>query len=73
VPEVESVAPGMRVHPTQRGRWQVCYQNRRFWDLTWQPTLTGDVWRVWSGPQRTKLTVPRAATAAEVLAALDLT
>lgn len=58
----------MTVRPLQRGRWQVCYQNRRFFHLTWQVRLAGDVWRLMSGPswatQRAK-----GAMAAEALAA----
>jgi hypothetical protein len=55
VPELPGLPPGMIAHQAQRGRWHVSYENRRYLDLTWQPRLQGDAWRVWTGPQATTL------------------
>ncbi|MEU0108386.1 hypothetical protein ABZ313_23915 [Streptomyces sp. NPDC006251] len=54
-PELGDLPPGFTACSTQRGRWQICKENRRFWDLTWQPRLGGDVWRLWAGPRATQL------------------
>ncbi|MBC7267423.1 hypothetical protein ACF09G_31590 [Streptomyces albogriseolus] len=55
VPELGVLPPGVTARSVQRGRWQIRKENRRFWDLTWQPRLGGDVWRLWTGPRATQL------------------
>ncbi|MGW9032898.1 hypothetical protein ACWGQ5_55100 [Streptomyces sp. NPDC055722] len=70
-PDLPELPAGMVAHRTHRGRWSIGYQNRRFWDLTWQPVMAGEVWRIWTGPQRTKLHGPYDSAAAAI-ASLDL-
>ncbi|RNG13819.1 hypothetical protein [Streptomyces botrytidirepellens] len=54
-PELPALPAGMTAHPTQRGRWTVCLENRLFLTLSWQPLMGGQRWRIWTSPNATKL------------------
>ncbi|WP_395367030.1 hypothetical protein ACHGLA_36450 [Streptomyces sp. YH02] len=45
-PQTPGVEPGERITPIQRGWWEVISREGRRYELTWQPTPTGAVWRV---------------------------
>ncbi|MGW3202391.1 hypothetical protein ACWDBD_49495 [Streptomyces sp. NPDC001118] len=47
--------PGVTFRRMQRGWWQATAPDGRTYALTWSPTLDGDRWRVWGGPQFTTL------------------
>lgn len=67
VPELCDLPAGVTARSVQHGRWRICKQNRRSWDLTWQPRLGGDVWTLWAGPRATQI-VATADNSAEALA-----
>ncbi|MET7487119.1 hypothetical protein [Streptomyces sp. NPDC005538] len=72
VPELPTLAAGMTANSTQRGRWSVCLENRLFLTLSWQPVMGGERWRIWTGPNATRLhsTHPSAPEAVKALSAL---
>ncbi|MGW0333533.1 hypothetical protein ACWD0J_16950 [Streptomyces sp. NPDC003011] len=45
---------GMSARPKQHGRWEICFQNRIFFDLTWRPVIGGERWTVWTNPHATR-------------------
>ncbi|MFF4534032.1 hypothetical protein ACFY1P_32785 [Streptomyces sp. NPDC001407] len=47
--------PGVTFRRAQRGRWIATVSTGETYALTWSPALGGDQWRVWGGPQYTKL------------------
>ncbi len=54
IEERVALPEGMSARPKQRGRWEICFQNRIFFDLTWRPIIGGERWTVWTNPQATK-------------------
>jgi hypothetical protein len=54
IEERVTLPEGMSARPKQRGRWEISFQNRIFFDLTWWPVIGGERWTVWTNPQATK-------------------
>ncbi|MFD4247840.1 hypothetical protein ACFWP3_40625 [Streptomyces sp. NPDC058525] len=68
-PELPDLPAGVSAHPSGPRSWQICYANRRFWQLSYRPRMGGDVWTLYADPARTK-PLARAASAAEILATI---
>ena len=58
----------MIAHRSGYATWILCYQNRRFFELWWQPALRGPEWKLpYSDvPASTKHDTPQEAMAAAV-------
>ncbi|MCM2392627.1 hypothetical protein [Streptomyces albipurpureus] len=69
VPELRDLPTGVSAHPSGPRSWQICYANRRFWQLSYQPRMGGDVWTLYADPARAK-SLARAASAGELLATI---
>jgi hypothetical protein len=54
IEERVALPEGMSARPKQHGRWEICFQNRIFFDLTWRPVIGGERWTVWINPHATK-------------------
>lgn len=73
VPELPPLPAGMTAGPSgARARWSVCFEDRLFLTLTWQPVMGGERGRIWTGPNATKLhsTHHRAPEVLEALTSL---
>ncbi|MFC8125474.1 hypothetical protein [Streptomyces sp. NPDC057302] len=68
-PELPDLPAGMSAHPSSPRSWQICYANRRFWQLSYRPQMGGDVWTLYADPARTK-SLARADTPGELLATI---
>ncbi|AEM88865.1 hypothetical protein [Streptomyces violaceusniger] len=69
MPSLGERPEGMSAHHNGWGSWQLCYQNRRFFDLKWAPRLTGPEWTLCSlmnGNGATEHQDPQEAMAAAV-------
>ncbi|MFI5702642.1 hypothetical protein ACIA78_21665 [Streptomyces xanthochromogenes] len=66
-PELPDLPAGVSAHPSGLRSWQICYANRRFWQLSYWPRMGGDVWTLYADPARTK-SLARAASPGELLA-----
>lgn len=69
VPELPDLPAGVSAHPSGPRSWQICYANRRFWQLSYRPRMGGDVWTLYADPARTK-SLARAASPGEILATI---
>lgn len=52
--ELPDLPAGVSAHPSGPRSWQICYANRRFWQLSYRPRMGGDVWTLYADPARTK-------------------
>ncbi|MEH0490531.1 hypothetical protein QBA78_36355 [Streptomyces scabiei] len=68
-PELPDLPTGVSAHPSSPRSWQICYANRRFWQLSYWPRMGGDVWTLYADPARTK-SLARAASPGELLATI---
>ncbi|MFF8917492.1 hypothetical protein ACF08M_30330 [Streptomyces sp. NPDC015032] len=68
-PELPDLPAGVSAHPSGPRSWQICYANRRFWQLSHRPRMGGDVWTLYADPARTK-SLARAASPGELLATI---
>ncbi|MEW1548425.1 hypothetical protein [Streptomyces tsukubensis] len=68
-PDLPELPTGMSAHPSGPRSWQICYANRRFWQLSYQPRMGGDVWTLYADPTHTK-PLARATSAGELLATI---
>lgn len=68
-PELPDLPAGVSAHPSGPRSWQICYANRRFWQLSYWPRMGGDVWTLYADPARTK-SLARAASPGELLATI---
>ncbi|MFM9477327.1 hypothetical protein ACKI1U_25420 [Streptomyces scabiei] len=68
-PELPDLPAGVSAHPSSPRSWQICYANRRFWQLSYWPRMGGDVWTLYADPARTK-SLARAASPGELLATI---
>ncbi|WP_338675946.1 hypothetical protein V1460_25480 [Streptomyces sp. SCSIO 30461] len=68
-PELPDLPVGVSAHPSGPRSWQICYANRRFWQLSYWPRMGGDVWTLYADPARTK-SLARAASPGELLATI---
>ncbi|MFM9540003.1 hypothetical protein [Streptomyces turgidiscabies] len=68
-PELPDLPDGVSAHPSGPRSWQICYANRRFWQLSYWPRMGGDVWTLYADPARTK-SLARAASPGELLATI---
>ncbi|MDL5199649.1 hypothetical protein [Streptomyces sp. ALI-76-A] len=70
-PELPDLPAGVSAHPSGPRSWQICYANRRFWQLSYRPRMGGDVWALYADPARTKA-LARAASPGELLATIPV-
>ncbi|MFJ5071699.1 hypothetical protein ACIQC7_35315 [Kitasatospora sp. NPDC088556] len=68
-PELPDLPTGVSAHPSGPRSWQICYANRRFWQLSYRPRMGGDVWTLYADPARTK-PLAWATSAGELLATI---
>ncbi|NUQ96134.1 MAG: hypothetical protein HOY79_06070 [Streptomyces sp.] len=68
-PELPDLPAGVSAHPSGPRSWQLCYANRRFWQLSYRPRMGSDVWTLYADEARTK-SLARAASPDELLAAI---
>ncbi|MFD4577430.1 hypothetical protein ACFWNK_33995 [Streptomyces sp. NPDC058417] len=68
-PELPDLPAGVSAHPSGLRSWQICYANRRFWQLFHWPRMSGDVWTLYSDQARTKA-LARAASPSQLLATI---
>ncbi|MFJ2778180.1 hypothetical protein [Kitasatospora sp. NPDC087315] len=68
-PELPDLPAGVSAHPSGPHSWQICYANRRFWQLSYRPRMGGDVWTLYADQARTK-PLARAASADELIATI---
>ncbi|MEV0445767.1 hypothetical protein AB0I84_40400 [Streptomyces spectabilis] len=68
-PELPDLPAGVSAHRSGPRSWQICYANRRFWQLSCRPRMGGDVWTLYADPARTK-SLARAASPGELLATI---
>ncbi|MGW6602852.1 hypothetical protein [Streptomyces sp. NPDC055036] len=68
-PELPDLPTGVSAHPSGPRSWQICYANRRFWQLSYRPRMGGDVWTLHADPARSK-SLDRAASPVELLATM---
>ncbi|MDQ1031295.1 hypothetical protein QF035_008877 [Streptomyces umbrinus] len=68
-PELPDLPVGVSAHPSGPRSWQICYANRRFWQLSYWPRMGGDVWTLYADSARTK-SLARAANPGELLATI---
>ncbi|MFD9868518.1 hypothetical protein ACFXI8_27120 [Streptomyces niveus] len=65
-PELPDLPAGVSAHPSGPRSWQICYANRRFWQLAYWPRMGGDVWTLYADPARTQ-SLARAESPGELL------
>ncbi|MDX3020034.1 hypothetical protein [Streptomyces acidiscabies] len=68
-PELPDLPAGVSAHSSGPRSWQICYANRRFWQLSYWPRMGGDVWTLYADPARTKF-LARADSPGELLATI---
>ncbi|MEV8601073.1 hypothetical protein AB0465_14480 [Streptomyces griseoviridis] len=70
-PELPDLPDGVSAHPSGPRSLQICYANRRFWQLSYWPRMSGDVWTLYADPARTK-SLAKAASPGELLATIPV-